>query len=457
MKLKYKYTFITSLFIIDIFSLYLSIFFSIEWLKSHNFNLNNLYFRQVIYFILSCWFASAGLYRLYYTLFSFTIETIYRNTWKTYFLNSILLFLLLSIEIRNTSFLNFYILFLFIFFSCLSLTRFLLTILYFKFINIKTNTNLIGIIGFNTLGIKLSQYFESHPYDYNYKGILDDNVDSTYLDKMDLNNHVTSFIKLAFSKNINIIYITILDLKNMNTKNLFHESEKYGINLNLVYDFDNSYLSYHSTFKDGFNFISYRNVKLEQINSRIYKRLFDIIFSILVIIFILIWLYPILWVIIKIQSPGPTLFKQKRNGRNNAEFTCFKFRSMHINNLSDVKQAEKNDNRFFPLGAFMRRTNLDELPQFFNVLIGEMSVVGPRPHMLKHTHEFSQMTKRYMIRHLLKPGITGWAQVNGRDELNLEQKVALEKEYLAKKSLFIDFQILIKTFTNVLFSKGVTH
>ena len=450
MKLKYKFIFITSLFIIDIFSLYLSTFFTFEWLKTHEFNLNNLYIRQVIYFVLPCWFASAGLYRLYYTLFSFTIETIYRNTWKTFFIYSILFFLILFIEFHNTSFLKFYFLFFIIFFSCLSVTRFLLTILYFKFINIKTNTNSVGIIGFNTLGIKHSQYFESHPYDYNYKGILDDNVDSTYLDNMNLNNHIISFIKLAYSKNINKIYITLLGIKNMNTKNLFQESEKYGINLNLVYDFDNSYLIYHSTFKDGFNFISYRNVKLEQVNSRIYKRLFDIIFSSLVIVFILSWLYPILSVIIKFQSPGPVLFKQKRNGRNNIEFTCYKFRSMHINKLSDVKQAVKNDNRFSPIGAFIRRTNIDEMPQFFNVLKGEMSVVGPRPHMLIQNIEYRKIIDTYMVRNFVKPGITGWAQIAGfrgetKEISQMEARVVKDIEYLESWSFALDIKIILIT------------
>ena len=267
---------------------------------------------------------------------------------------------------------------------------------------------------------------------------------------MNLNNHIISFIKLAYSKNINKIYITLLGIKNMNTKNLFQESEKYGINLNLVYDFDNIYLSYHSTFKDGFNFISYRNVKLEQLNSRIYKRLFDIIFSSLVIVFILSWLYPILSVIIKFQSPGPVLFKQNRNGRNNAEFTCYKFRSMHINKLSDVKQAVKNDNRFIPIGAFIRRTNIDELPQFFNVLKGEMSVVGPRPHMLIQNIEYRKIIDTYMVRNFVKPGITGWAQIAGfrgetKEISQMETRVVKDIEYLEIWSFALDIKIILIT------------
>ena len=120
-------------------------------------------------------------------------------------------------------------------------------------------------------------------------------------------------------------------------------------------------------------------------------------------------------------------------------------------------QATKNDPRVTSLGKWLRSLSIDETPQFWNVLIDNMSVVGPRPHVTPQNLEYSEKIESYLLRHQVKPGLTGWAQVNGRDELSLEQKVALEKEYLAKKSLFIDFQILIKTFTNVLGSKGVTH
>jgi putative colanic acid biosysnthesis UDP-glucose lipid carrier transferase len=116
---------------------------------------------------------------------------------------------------------------------------------------------------------------------------------------------------------------------------------------------------------------------------------------------------------VKLSSKGPVFFSQKRSGEDNREFTCLKFRTMRVNKLADELQATAGDPRITKIGAFMRKTNLDELPQFFNVLWGNMSVVGPRPHMLKHTEQYSELIHNYLVRHLAKPGITGWAQVNG--------------------------------------------
>ena len=129
----------------------------------------------------------------------------------------------------------------------------------------------------------------------------------------------------------------------------------------------------------------------------------------------------------------------------------------HIQNKSYLEQATRHDSRITPIGKFIRRTSLDELPQFFNVLKGEMSVVGPRPHALQHNELFKDKVSLYMQRHRVKPGITGWAQINGRDEISIEAKAALEKEYLERKSVWFDLVIVVKTFTSVLFSKGVAH
>ncbi|MBS1527801.1 MAG: sugar transferase, partial [Bacteroidetes bacterium] len=141
--------------------------------------------------------------------------------------------------------------------------------------------------------------------------------------------------------------------------------------------------------------------------ARIFKRSFDIIFSLFIILFVFSWLCPILAVLIKLESPGPVFFIQMRTGRNNANFRCFKFRSMYLNSDADNKQATRDDRRVTRTGAFLRKTSLDELPQFINVLIGNMSIVGPRPHMLSHTEKFSRITDRYVMRHALRPGITG--------------------------------------------------
>ncbi|HVS91528.1 MAG TPA: exopolysaccharide biosynthesis polyprenyl glycosylphosphotransferase [Mucilaginibacter sp.] len=186
-------------------------------------------------------------------------------------------------------------------------------------------------------------------------------------------------------------------------------------------------------------------------SARIFKRSFDIIFSLFIILFIFSWLCPIIVILIKMESPGPVFFIQIRTGRDNVNFRCFKFRSMYVNSEADRKQATRDDSRVTRIGAFLRKTSLDELPQFFNVLIGNMSIVGPRPHMLSHTEKFSRITEQYVIRHTLRPGITGWAQVCGlRGELSdheaVLQRVHADVWYLENWSFLLDVKIILLTF-----------
>jgi len=143
------------------------------------------------------------------------------------------------------------------------------------------------------------------------------------------------------------------------------------------------------------------------------KRGFDIFFSLLFIVFVLSWLLPVLAIIIKLSSKGPVFFIQKRTGFMGMQFTCYKLRTMRLNEQSDMLQATNNDERITRIGNFLRKTNIDEFPQFWNVLLGDMSVVGPRPHMLVHSGIFSKQIEGYEKRLLVKPGITGLAQVKG--------------------------------------------
>lgn len=184
---------------------------------------------------------------------------------------------------------------------------------------------------------------------------------------------------------------------------------------------------------------------------RFFKRSFDILFSLFIILFVFSWLYPILAILIKLESEGPVFFVQIRTGRNNSHFKCYKFRSMRINTEADKKQATRDDHRITRTGALMRKTSLDELPQFFNVLIGNMSIVGPRPHMISHTEEYSRLTEKFKTRHLLKPGITGWAQIRGlRGEVtNAEamlKRVDADVWYLKNWSFLLDLKIIFLTF-----------
>ena len=201
--------------------------------------------------------------------------------------------------------------------------------------------------------------------------------------------------------------------------------------------------------------ITLREEPLQDEFNRILKRFFDIIFSLIVIGLILSWLVPLIATLIKSTSKGPVFFVQRRSGLDNKEFNCFKFRTMAVNNDSDSRQASKTDSRITPLGRFLRKTSLDEMPQFFNVLLGDMSVVGPRPHMLKHTSMYSNIIEGYMVRQLVLPGITGAAQANGyRGEtkvlFDMEQRVKYDVWYIENWSLFLDMKLIVLTIINMI-------
>lgn len=204
-----------------------------------------------------------------------------------------------------------------------------------------------------------------------------------------------------------------------------------------------------------YTFFTNHTNNINRIDNRIIKRLFDIVFSSIVCICI-IPLIPFIWIIVKLQSPGPLFFKQERTGLNGETFLLYKFRSMHVNKDADRLQATKNDPRKFAFGEFMRKTNIDELPQFFNVLKGDMSVVGPRPHMLLHTESYSHVISKYMVRHFSKPGITGWAQITGyRGETSelwqMEERVKRDIWYNENWSFMLDMEIIVRTISQTIF------
>ncbi len=201
--------------------------------------------------------------------------------------------------------------------------------------------------------------------------------------------------------------------------------------------------------------LSVRNEPLQDPVNRGIKRLFDIVASGLFLLTVFPLVYLVVAVVIKAQSPGPVIFKQKRNGLDGKEFCCLKFRSMHVNKDSDRIQATRDDPRKFKFGDLMRKTNVDEFPQFVNVFIGNMSLVGPRPHMLLHTQEYSRLIRRYMVRHWVKPGITGWAQVQGfRGETKtleqMENRVKADIWYVENWSFGLDLRIMWRTLANML-------
>ncbi len=201
--------------------------------------------------------------------------------------------------------------------------------------------------------------------------------------------------------------------------------------------------------------LTFRKEPLENAFNRLIKRIFDFSFTMLLFATILWWLIPLIALLVRLTSKGPAFFIQQRSGERNETFNVIKFRTMYINGDSDTKQAVKGDCRITPLGKLLRKTNLDELPQFINVFFGHMSVIGPRPHMLKHTQEYSKVIDKFMVRHFIKPGITGWAQVNGyrgetKDPRLMEQRVQHDMWYIENWSLLLDIRIIFMTIINMI-------
>ena len=201
--------------------------------------------------------------------------------------------------------------------------------------------------------------------------------------------------------------------------------------------------------------LSIRREPLELLENRVIKRTFDIVCSTLFLCTVFPFIYIAVGIAIKMSSPGPVFFKQKRSGEDGKEFWCYKFRSMRVNTQCDTLQATEHDPRKTRIGEIIRKTSIDELPQFINVLKGDMSIVGPRPHMLKHTVEYSQLINKFMVRHFVKPGITGWAQVTGfrgetKELWQMEGRVQRDIWYIEHWTFLLDLYIMYKTVYNAI-------
>ena len=202
----------------------------------------------------------------------------------------------------------------------------------------------------------------------------------------------------------------------------------------------------------GLNLVT---IPLDDSRNQLIKRIFDIVFSGIFVVTIMSWLVILIGLIIKLDSRGPVFFVQMRSGEGNRPFKCLKFRSMKVNQEADTKQATKDDPRITKLGHFLRKSSIDELPQFINVLMGSMSVVGPRPHMLKHTEEYSKLIDKFLGRHYVKPGVTGLAQCMGyrgetRDLADMENRVRLDRHYIENWTFWLDIKIIFLTVVSLI-------
>lgn len=289
---------------------------------------------------------------------------------------------------------------------------------------------------------------------FNILGFFDDNLAlkdilPSYLGTTD---KVEEF---AIAKDIDEIYCTLPGTNVEKILRMLNFAEKQIIRFYIVPEFyRNVKKGMVMEFLESVPLLTIRREPLQAFYNRALKRSFDLVFSSVVLCTIFPILYVLIGFLIKRSSPGPIFFKQKRTGLYGHDFECYKFRTMRVNDQADTMQAVKDDPRKTKIGDFLRRTNLDELPQFINVFKGDMSVVGPRPHMLKHTEQYSALIDKYMVRHLVKPGVTGWAQVTGyRGETKtleqMEGRVKRDVWYIENWTFFLDLKIIVVTLVNM--------
>ena len=270
------------------------------------------------------------------------------------------------------------------------------------------------VLGYNDVSKRLINYFQKETKLVKLAGCFDDS--GKIRDSADLRvlSDLKDCMKFVKENEVTEIYSTLIPEHYPYLFELAQEAEAQFVYFKFVPDYNifvnrNIYVD----FVNDIPVLSLRKEPLEDTGNRIKKRALDVVLSTLAIIFILSWLIPLIAILIKLDSKGPVFFIQLRSGKNNQPFRCLKFRSLRVNDQADSIQVSRNDNRITRIGRIMRKTNIDELPQVLNIFLGDMSLVGPRPHMLKHTEQFAELYKEYMIRHFVKPGLTGWAQVNG--------------------------------------------
>lgn len=402
------------------------------------------------------WLFNTAVFGLYSLYGARKLTRIYRGTWRSVALHMVLftgyLMLTRNQDFSRTFLAIFYILLSFSFL----LNRFLGTAMQY-YVLVKFNgAKKVAVMGSNRTAVRISNYFQKQR-NIQFCGFVGGDEQMFSATGDELSEITCAKLAEAASSGVVDVYVAVAPERISDIKVLMQEAEKHCLRLKFIPDFGESLgTPYTISYLGGeFPIISLRQEPLEEMGNRFKKRVFDLVFSGLVIVFILSWLYPLIAILIKLQSKGPVLFRQLRSGRNDEPFWCYKFRSMKVNDASDKKQATKDDDRVTPIGKFLRRSSLDEMPQFFNVFMGSMSVVGPRPHMLKHTEQYKEIINQYMVRQFLKPGITGWAQVCGfRGETktaeDMENRVKCDIYYLENWESMLDVKIIFMTIINIM-------
>jgi putative colanic acid biosynthesis UDP-glucose lipid carrier transferase len=415
---------------------------------------NHYFFLFIVY---NCiWLIIVMLFQLYHIERVSRIEKILINVAKAIFLHSSLLFGFI-VSINGFYFSRGHLLFTYLIFGVLVLSWRFTVIYLLKLIrSFGGNFKQVIVVGAGAAGNQIYTYFRQDiASGYKFLGFFDDNPSNCVHSDL-VRGSVNDVKQFVLKNKVDEIFCALPLTATKKIRELMSFADNHFVRFRIVPDF-RGFLNkkVNMAFYDQVPVLTVRSEPLESTLNRFIKRTFDIIFSLLVILLLFPILFPIFFLLIKISSPGPVFFIQKRSGRLNEEFYCYKFRTMTMNVEANTLQATKGDVRITGIGKFLRKYNLDELPQFFNVLIGNMSIVGPRPHMLKHTEEYSMLIDKFMVRHLVKPGITGWAQVNGYRGTTLNPKYMIKRVrydmwYIENWSFLLDLKIIFLTVYNML-------
>lgn len=454
MRNRHKFTFIICCAIADMIAMILGTIVFLNFANEEKIGWNALFLDKMIPITILSWLFSVTYFQLYRIDVLFSLEYFFRNSWRAFFTQRILWHSYIFIFQDNVLYFfgsraNLFQLSFLLFYFLLSRILFTLVIGEIKGWVFKQYT--VAIWGFNKTSIELASHLETNSFFIQFVGILNENAPADYKSNEEFSEALSEAIHNASRDNINELYIVSKPDFISDLNYFFELGDKYCMRLKFVPDFSSiSKKHFNSSHLNNFHVIKPRFEPLQNAYNRLIKRIFDIIFSLMVIVFIMSWLYPLLAILIKRQSKGPVLFRQMRTGKKNEPFWCYKFRSMYMNCGDESQQARKGDSRVTPIGKFLRRTSLDEMPQFFNVLMGNMSIVGPRPHMIKHTTDYNCHINNFMVRHFVKPGITGLAQVSGlRGEtkrvVDMKRRVTTDIQYLQRWSLITDIKICLLT------------
>lgn len=306
------------------------------------------------------------------------------------------------------------------------------------------------IIGHTQEAKNLKELFEKrNDYGYRFFGYFSDKKTNE-----EVKGKVADIKNYVIENKIDEIYCSLNEITNEQLKDLVEFADENNKTIKFIPDTKQIFSkNLKIDYYEMFPVLSLQRTLLHEPTTKAFKRVFDILFSLFVIVFLLSWLMPLLAILIKLESKGPVFFKQGRPGLDEEEFFCYKFRSMQINQTTE-REASKNDPRVTKIGRFLRKSSLDEMPQFFNVLVGDMSVVGPRPHLWSQNKAYGNKVKKYMVRHYVKPGITGLAQVKGfRGEIETDEdminRIKFDVFYIENWSFVLDLKIIIQTVINI--------